>query len=73
MSAEVLKFPHTKKHVIYTLLKSSKVLEKESPIQCIQLQRKIISMLMVECNRSTRALVATRTALDALLSKPDQC
>ena len=52
MTAEVFKFPHDEKHVILSLMKTAKRLEKRSPTQCIKVQRDIINLLVLECNRS---------------------
>lgn len=52
MTAEVSKFPHDEKHVILSLMKTAKRLEKTSANQCIRVQRDIINLLVLECNRS---------------------
>ena len=52
MTGEVFKFPHDEKHVILSLMKTAKRLEKTSSDQCIKVQREIINLLVLECNRS---------------------
>jgi len=52
MAAEILKFPHNNKDVILSLMETAKLLEKTSPEQCISIQRDVIDLLIIECNRS---------------------
>ena len=68
MSAEIVRFPKTRKEMIKTLLSKASELEKASPKQCVQIQNKVIVMLIEECNRSTRiakaAMSLTNTTID---------
>ena len=66
MTAEVCKFPHDEKHVILSLIKTAKRLEKTSPNQCIRVQRDIINFLVLECNRSKLEASAVLKVLRSL-------
>ena len=66
MTAEVFKFPHNEKQVILTLMKTAKRLENNSADQCIKVQREIINLLMLECNRSNQKARAVLRTLNML-------
>lgn len=51
MAAEILKFPHNNKDVILSLMETAKLLEETSAEQCISIQRDVIDLLVIECNR----------------------
>ena len=48
LTAEVLKFPHRRSHVIKSLLKTAKRLEDSSPETCIAIQGQVIEMMAEE-------------------------
>ncbi len=65
MSAEVLKFPHSRKHVIQSLIATAQKLEESSPRHCILVQKDIITLMASECTRSLMFARAVKRALDA--------
>ena len=69
MTAEVSKFPHDQKYVILSLMKTAKRLEKTSANQCIRVQRDIINLLVLECNRSN---LEARAVFKVLRSLTDE-
>ena len=68
-TAEVSKFPHDEKHVILSLMKTAKRLEKTSANQCIRVQRDIINLLVLECNRSNLEARAVFKVLRSLTNE----
>ena len=52
MTAEILKFPHSNKDVILSLMETAKLLVKISPEQWISIQRDVIGLLIMARNRS---------------------
>ena len=71
MTAEVLKFPHLRSHVIKSLLETAKRLEKTAPEDCIAIQGQVIAMLSVEVSQSRRTAYAAMRAMSAM-SKGDE-
>ena len=71
MTAEVLKFPHRRSHVIKSLLETAKRLEKTAPEDCIAIQGQVIAMLSVEVSQSRRTAYAAMRAMSAM-SKGDE-
>ena len=69
MTAEVSKFLHDQKHVILSLMKTAKRLEKTSANQCIRVQRDIINLLVLECKRSN---LEARAVFKVLRSLTDE-
>jgi len=63
LTAEVLKFPHRRSHVIKSLLETAKRLEKTAPEDCIAIQGQVIAMLSVEVSQSRRTAYAAMRAL----------
>lgn len=62
MLAEIVEFPKTRKEMIQAMINTASELEEISPEECIQIQNKVIVMLIKECNRSTKiAKAALRT------------
>ena len=70
MTAEVLKFPHRRSHVIKSLLETAKRLEKTAPEDCIAIQGQVIAMLSVEVSQSRRTAYAAMKALEAIAEGP---
>ena len=66
LTAEVLKFPHRRSHVIKSLLETAKRLEKTAPEDCIAIQGQVIAMLSVEVSQSRRTAYAAMKALERL-------
>ena len=66
MTAEVLKFPHRRSHVIKSLLKTAKRLEDSSPETCIAIQGQVIAMMSEEVAQSRRTAYAAMRALEAI-------
>ena len=66
MTAEVLKFPHRRSHVIKSLLETAKRLEKTAPEDCIAIQGQVIYMLSVEVSQSRRTAYAAMRAMRAM-------
>ena len=66
MTAEVLKFPHRRSHVIKSLLETAKRLEDSSPETCIAIQGQVIAMMSEEVAQSRRTAYAAITALEAI-------
>lgn len=52
MTAEILKFPHNDKDIIFSLMETAKLLVKISPEQWISIQRDVIDLLIMGRNRS---------------------
>ena len=71
MTAEVLKFPHRRSHVIKSLLETAKRLEETAPEDCIAIQGQVIAMLSVEVSQSRRTAYAAMKAMRAM-SKGDE-
>jgi len=71
LTAEVLKFPHRRSHVIQSLLETAKRLEKTAPEDCIAIQGQVIAMLSVEVSQSRRTAYAAMRAMSAM-SKGDE-
>ncbi len=71
MTAEVLKFPHRRSHVIKSLLKTAKRLEDSSPETCIAIQGQVIAMLSVEVSQSRRTAYAAMRAMCAMSEESD--
>ena len=67
MPSNVINFPHDRKHLIQSLLRTAQLFEDTSPSQCVGVQKEIISMLALECKRSTIAANAAKAALESLL------
>ena len=65
MTAEVLKFPHRRSHVIKSLLETAKRLEESSPETCIAIQGQVIAM-MSEVAQSRRPTYAAMKAISAM-------
>ena len=72
MKPKVLKFPHDRQHVIQSLVETADTLESRYPEKCLILQKEIISMLALECQRSTKAAHAAKLALESLLDSSEQ-
>ena len=70
MTAEVLKFPHRRSHVIKSLLKTAKRLEDSSPETCIAIQGQVIAMMSEEVAQSRRTAYAAMRALEAIAEGP---
>ena len=66
MTAEVLKFPHRRSHVIKSLLETAKRLEETSPETCIAIQGQVIAMMSEEVAQSRRTAYAAMKALTAM-------
>ena len=66
MTAEVLKFPHRRSHVIKSLLETAKRLEDSSPETCIAIQGQVIAMMSEEVTQSRRTAYAAMRALQAI-------
>ena len=66
MTAEVLKFPHRKSHVIKSLLETAKRLEDSSPETCIAMQGQVIAMMSEEVAQSRRTAYAAMRAMSAM-------
>ena len=66
LTAEVLKFPHRRSHVIKSLLETAKRLEKTAPEDCIAIQGQVIAMLSVEVSQSRRTAYAALKAMRAM-------
>ena len=66
MTAEVLKFPHRRIHVIKSLLETAKRLEDSSPETCIAIQGQVIAMMSEEVAQSRRIAYAAMKALTAM-------
>jgi len=66
LTAEVLKFPHRRSHVIKSLLKTAKRLEDSSPETCIAIQGQVIAMMSEEVAQSRRTAYAAMRALEAI-------
>jgi len=58
ISAEITKFPKTRKEMIKALLNTASKLEKASSKHCVQIQNKVIVTLIEECNQPTRVAKA---------------
>ena len=66
LTAEVLKFPHRRSHVIKSLLETAKRLEDSSPETCIAIQGQVIAMMSEEVAQSRRTAYAAMRALTAM-------
>ena len=66
MTAEVLKFPHRRSHVIKSLLETAKCLKDTSPETCIAIQGQVIAMMSEEVAQSRRTAYAAMRALNAI-------
>tara|TARA_B100000963_G_C22379755_1_gene559595 strand:- start:216 stop:485 length:270 start_codon:yes stop_codon:yes gene_type:complete len=66
LTAEVLKFPHRRSHVIKSLLETAKSLEDSSPETCIAIQGQVIAMMSEEVAQSRRTAYAAMKALLAM-------
>ena len=66
LTAEVLKFPHRRSHVIKSLLETAKRLEDTSPETCIAIQGQVIAMMSEEVAQSRRTANAAMRALTAM-------
>ena len=66
LTAEVLKFPHRRSHVIKSLLKTAKRLEDTSPETCIAIQGQVIAMMSEEVAQSRRTAYAAMKAMRAM-------
>ena len=66
LTAEVLKFPHRRSHVIKSLLETAKRLEKTAPEDCIAIQGQVIAMMSEEVAQSRRIAYAAMRALSAI-------
>ena len=66
MTAEVLKFPHRRSHVIKSLLETAKRLEESSPETCIAIQGQVIAMMSGEVAQARRTAYAAMRALRAM-------
>ena len=71
MTAEVLKFPHRRIHVIKSLLETAKRLEDSSPETCIAIQGQVIAMMSEEVAQSRRTAYAAMRALTAMRGTAD--
>jgi len=72
MQPKVLKFPHDRQHVIQSLVETADTLENRYPEKCVIVQKEIISMLALECQRCTKAALAAKLALESLLDSSEQ-
>ena len=66
MTAEVLKFPHRRSHVIKSLLETAKRLEKTAPEDCITIQGQVIAMLSNKVAQPRRTAYAAMRALSVM-------
>jgi len=66
LTAEVLKFPHRRSHVIKSLLETAKRLEKTAPEDCIAIQGQVIAMMSEEVAQSRRTAYAAMRAMSAM-------
>ena len=66
MTAEVLKFPHRRSHVIKSLLETAKRLENSSPETSIAIQGQVIAMMSGEVAQSRRTAYAAMRALSVM-------
>ena len=71
MTAEVLKFPHRRSHVIKSLLETAKRLEDTSPETCIAIQGQVIAMMSEEVAQSRRTAYAAIRALTGMRETAD--
>ena len=71
MTAEVLKFPHRRSHVIKSLLETAKRFEKTGPETCIAIQGQVIAMMSEEVAQSRRTAYAAIRALTAMRETAD--
>ena len=67
MTAEVLKFPHRRSHVIKSLLETARRFEDTSPETCIAIQGQVIAMMSEEVAQSRRTAYAAMRALQKLV------
>ena len=72
MQPKVLNFPHDRQHVIQSLVETADTLESRYPEKCVIIQKEIISMLALECQRSTKAAHAAKLALESILHSSEQ-
>ena len=63
MSAEIVEFPKTRKEMIQAMINTASELEEISPEECIQIQNKVLVMLIEECNRSTKIAKAAMSLI----------
>ena len=66
MTAEVLKFPHRRSHVIKSLLETAKRLEKTASEDCITIQGQVIAMLSNKVAQPRRTAYAAMRALSVM-------
>jgi len=66
LTAEVLKFPHRRSHVIKSLLETAKRLERTAPADCIAIQGRVIAMMSEEVAQSRRTAYAALRAMRAM-------
>ena len=66
MTAEVLKFPHRRSHVIKSLLETATRLKDTSPETCIAIQGQVIAMMSEEVAQSSRTSYAAMKAMCAM-------
>ena len=71
MTAEVLKFPHRRSHVIKSLLETAKRFEKTAPETCLAIQWQVIAMMSEDVAQSRRTAYAAMKAMSAM-SKGDE-
>ena len=72
MTAEVLKFPHRRSHIIKSLLETAKRLEDSSPETCIAIQGQVIAMMSEEVAQSRRTAYAVERALGEVIVNGSQ-
>ena len=66
MTAEVLKLPHRRRHVIKSFLSAAKRLEDTSLETCIAIQGQVIAMMSEEVAQSRRTAYAALRAMTAM-------
>ena len=69
MTAEVLKFPHRRSHVIKSLLETAKRLEESSPETCIAIQGQVIAMMSEEVAQSRRTAYGAMKAMSTVYQR----
>ena len=71
LTAEDLKFPHRRSHVIKSLVETAKPLEDTSPETCIAIEGRVIAMMSEEVAQSRRTAYAALRAMSAMSEGDD--
>ena len=72
MNADILDFPKKQSHVIVSLCRTAEILADDHPRRCIEIQKDVIRMLMLECRKVSISARAAQIGLDRLLDRENE-